>query len=61
MNKPHLNNGDLEAYALGHMPAELRDATDEHLLVCELCRHGLDGEDRFLGTIRTALGDEPAS
>ena len=61
MNNPHLDNQALEAYSLGHMPAELRDATDEHLLVCELCRHGVAGEDRFLGTIRTALGDEPAS
>jgi len=61
MNKQHLDDRDLEEYTLGRMPAELKDAAEEHLLVCALCRDGVAGEDRFVGTIKTALGGEPAS
>lgn len=61
MKLSHLDDRALEEYASGHMSAEIKDAADEHLLVCELCRHGVDGEDRFRGSIRTALGNEPVS
>ena len=61
METPHLDDNALEAYALGHMSAEIKHAADEHLLTCELCRHGVTGEDRFLRTMRAALGDDSAS
>ena len=51
----HINDDDVELYALDRL-ADADDApVEEHLLVCEKCRERLVGWDAYVGAMRAAM------
>jgi predicted anti-sigma-YlaC factor YlaD len=55
MAKMHIDDDDLELYALLGVVWHGAAAVEEHLLVCELCRDHLDRMDEYIEVVRLAL------
>lgn len=52
--QPHINDDDLDLYALGKLPAESLPAAEEHLLACDACQSRLQQADEFTRLFREA-------
>ena len=51
----HIDEDDLEAYALDRLPEEAAAPIEEHLLICEECQDRLLEWDEFLRAMLGAL------
>ncbi|HEX8985083.1 MAG TPA: hypothetical protein VF767_06625 [Bryobacteraceae bacterium] len=52
----HTTEDQLEDYCLGRIPASELEGTEEHLLVCPDCQEHLRETDRYIRTMRAAIG-----
>jgi hypothetical protein len=52
--QPHINDHDLDLYALGKLPADSLPAAEEHLLTCDGCQSRLRQADEFTRLFREA-------
>jgi anti-sigma factor RsiW len=52
---PHINEDDLEFYALGRLAEAQAAPVEEHLLVCEECRVRLAEWDGYTRVMREAM------
>jgi anti-sigma factor RsiW len=52
---PHIDEEDLEAYALGRLSAEASRTAENHLLCCEHCSSKLSELKRFVELFRAAM------
>ena len=50
----HINDNDLDLYAMGKLPADSLPATEEHLLACDACQLRLRQADEFTRLFREA-------
>ena len=50
----HLDEEELESYALGTIPEDSASQLEEHLLICEACRRQLSETDTYLLSMRHA-------
>jgi anti-sigma factor RsiW len=50
----HLCDSLVEAYSLGKVPESELRAVEEHLLICEACRHRVEESDAYIQGIRKA-------
>lgn len=50
----HLDEDQLELYALGQLPASELDGVENHLLICESCRQHLEETEEFIRVFRKA-------
>ncbi len=51
----HVSTEELELYSLDRLEEPALGRLEEHLLVCERCRKGLEKEDRFSNAARAVL------
>jgi hypothetical protein len=51
----HATDETLELYSLGRLTEPDAGRLEEHLLICEDCRHRLEDEDCYTGTLRSSL------
>jgi hypothetical protein len=56
----HLNPDELEEYAMNRTSEAAGARIEEHLLICEPCRHELDRADAFVSAMRSAAKAQPA-
>ena len=54
MPAPHIDDGLLDQYAVGTLPAEHLAHVEEHLLVCQDCQSRLDASEEFATLFQTA-------
>lgn len=52
---PHVDEEDLEAYALGRLSTEARSSIESHLSGCEHCTSKLSELKRFVELFRAAI------
>jgi anti-sigma factor RsiW len=55
MAAPHIDEDDLELYALGRLAQAQAAPVEEHLLVCETCRARLAEWDGYTRAMREAM------
>lgn len=51
----HLDADDAENYCLGRLPVAEVEPAEEHLLVCESCRHLVEEADAYVAAMRAAV------
>jgi len=54
----HIEEGRLELYTFGRLPANEEDRIEEHLLVCRACRQQLTEVEEFQAVLIKALPAE---
>ena len=50
---PHLEEAELEQYAMGSLPGERTESFEEHLLVCEQCQDRLLEMETYINAVRS--------
>ena len=60
MPQPHINDDDLDLYALGCLSAEALPGVEEHFLICEACQSRLRLSDEFTALFRRAAAQPDA-
>jgi anti-sigma factor RsiW len=60
MPQSHINDDELDLYALGRLSSEALPQVEEHLLVCEACQIRLRQSDEFTALFRHAAAQPDA-
>ena len=50
----HMDQNDMEKYSMGAATEEESALFEEHFLVCEICRKGIEEQDKFISAMQEA-------